>query len=328
VRPRKIYIGAPVRRAMLRGKRLVVTGGAGFIGSHLVERLARANEVIVLDNLSSGRLQNLADVKGRVQVVRGSILNPRATKKAFAGADLAFHLAALTSVPESLENPTAYATTNLGGTISVLGAARDAKVERVVFASTCAVYGGNPPPLAEDVPPDPLSPYAVTKLACEHFFRSLSGAEYPETVALRLFNVYGPRQLPDSPYASVVARFVKAVATGSPLTRHGDGLQSRDFLYVADAAEAFERAAMTKRAAGGVFNVGSGRETTIIDLIDTLQSLAGRRLKIVREPARAADIRKSRADTHRARTVLGFAARTSLKEGLRRTLEAARVTSS
>ena len=313
---------------MLRGKRVVVTGGAGFIGSHLVERLAAANDVVVLDNLSSGRLQNLATLKDRVEVVKGSIVDPRAAKKALAGADLVFHLAALTSVPESLENPVAYAKTNVGGTITILTAAQDAGVDRVVFASTCAIYGADPPPLGEDAPPDPLSPYAVTKLACEQFFRSLSRSDYPRTVCLRLFNVYGPRQRPDSPYASVVARFVRATATGSPLTRHGDGLQTRDFIYVADAAEAFERAATTKGAAGGVFNVGSGRETSIVDLIETLNALSSKSLKVVKEPARSADIRNSRADTTRARKVLGFEARTSLKEGLRRTLEAARLTSS
>src|SRR2546426_7309695 len=171
---------------MLRGKRVVVTGGAGFIGSHLVERLAAANDVVVLDNLSSGRLQNLATLKERVEVVKGSIVDPRAAKKALEGSDLVFHLAALTSVPESLENPVAYAKTNVGGTITVLAGAQDAGADRVVFASTCAIYGADPPPLGEDAPPDPLSPYAVTKLACEQFFRSLSRSDYPGTVCLRL----------------------------------------------------------------------------------------------------------------------------------------------
>jgi UDP-glucose 4-epimerase len=313
---------------MLRGKRVVVTGGAGFIGSHLVERLARENEVVVLDDLSVGRLQNLAGLKERVEVVKGSILDPRATKKALAGADLAFHLAALTSVPESLENPLAYSKTNVGGTIEVLMAAQDAGVGRVVFASTCAIYGRDPPPLTEDSPPDPLSPYALSKLACEHIFRSLSGSVDPEIVSLRLFNVYGPRQSPDSAYASVIARFARAVLTGSPLPLHGDGLQTRDFVYVADVAEAFERAATTRAADGGVFNVGSGRETSILDLVETLRALAGTPLKVAREPARQSDVRKSRADVARARVVLKFEARTSLKEGLRRTLDAARLTSS
>ena len=312
---------------MLRGKRVVVTGGAGFIGSHLVERLAAANDVIVLDNFSTGRPENLAAVKDRVQVVRGSILDPGAMKQAFHGADAVFHLAALTSVPESIERPLEYAETNVTGTLAVLGGARDAGVRRLVFASSCAVYGRAKGALREDAPPDPLSPYAVTKLASEHFLRILS-EDGLETVVLRLFNVYGPRQSPDSPYSSVVARFVRAVSSGEPLILHGDGLQTRDFVYVGDVAEALDRAASTRGVAGGLFNIGSGRETSILALIAALRPLAGGRLKIVREPARTGDVRKSRADTRRATRVLGFRARTPLKTGLRRVLEASRLTSS
>ena len=312
---------------MLRGKRVAVTGGAGFIGSHVVERLAPSNDVVVLDNLTTGRLENLAAVRDRVEVVQGSILDPEAVRRAFGGADTVFHLAALTSVPESIEKPLPYAETNATGTLNVLAGAREAGVRRLVFASSCAVYGRATGSLKEDLPPDPLSPYAVTKLAAEYFLRVLSG-DGLETVALRLFNVYGPRQAPDSPYSSVVARFVRFAATGTPLTLHGDGRQTRDFVFVSDIAEAFERAATSRGAGGGLFNVGSGRETSILDLIDALRPLAGASLKIVREPRRAGDIRSSRADTRRAARTLGFRARTSLKEGLRRTLEAARLTSS
>ncbi|TLZ62941.1 MAG: NAD-dependent epimerase/dehydratase family protein [Methanobacteriota archaeon] len=312
---------------MLRGKRVAVTGGAGFIGSHVVERLAPSNDVVVLDNLTTGRLENLAGVRDRVDVVQGSILDPEAVRRAFGGADTVFHLAALTSVPESIEKPLPYAETNATGTLNVLAGAREAGVRRLVFASSCAVYGRATGSLKEDLPPDPLSPYAVTKLASEYFLRVLSG-DGLETVALRLFNVYGPRQAPDSPYSSVVARFVRSAATGTPLTLHGDGRQTRDFVFVSDIAEAFERAATSRGAGGGLFNVGSGRETSILDLIEALRPLAGASLKVVREPRRAGDIRSSRADTRRAARTLGFRARTSLKEGLRRTLEAARLTSS
>jgi UDP-glucose 4-epimerase len=312
---------------MLRGKRVAVTGGAGFIGSHLVERLAPSNDVIVLDNFATGRLENLAGVRDRVEVVRGSILDPEAVKRAFAGADTVFHLAALTSVPESLERPLPYAETNATGTLNVLAGAREAGVRRLVFASSCAVYGRATGFLKEDLPPDPLSPYAVTKLASEYFLRVLSG-DGLETVTLRLFNVYGPRQPPDSPYSSVVARFVRFAATGTPLTLHGDGRQTRDFVYVGDIAEALDRAATVRGAAGGLFNAGSGRETSILDLIAALRPLADAPLEIVREPRRAGDVRSSRADTRRAARALGFRARTSLKEGLRRTLQAARLTSS
>jgi len=188
---------------MLRGKRVVVTGGAGFIGSHIVDRLAEANDVVVFDSLTVGRLQNLAGAKDRIEIVRGSILDPKALSRGFRDADAVFHLAALTSVPESREKPIAYAEANVMGTLNVLTAAGVAGASRVVFASTCAVYGRAGGPLREDRPPDPLSPYAVTKLACEYFCRSAGGEGDVEAVALRLFNVYGPRQAADSPYASV-----------------------------------------------------------------------------------------------------------------------------
>ncbi len=312
---------------MLRGKRVVVTGGAGFIGSHLVDRLAGANDVVVLDNFVAGRMENLAAVRDRVEIVRGSILDPAAVRRALDGADTVFHLAALTSVPESVKKPLSYAETNATGTLGVLTGARDAGVRRLVFASTCAVYGRATGSLREDLPPDPLSPYAVTKLASEYFLRVLSG-DGLETVALRLFNVYGPRQDPNSPYSSVVARFVRCVATGTPLSLHGNGRQTRDFVYVEDIAEALDRAATAQGAAGGLFNIGSGRETSILDLIAALRPLADSRLEIVREPRRPGDVRRSRADPRRATRALGFRVRTPLKEGLRRTLEAARLTSS
>ena len=313
---------------MLQGKRVAVTGGGGFIGSHLVGRLAGGNEVLALDDLTVGRLQNLAGVRDRVTVVKGSILDPRALRRAFADADLVFHLAALTSVPGSLEDPLAYAEANVLGTVKVLTAAAEAGADRVVFASSCAVYGRDPPPLAEGAPPDPLSPYAVSKLASEHFCRSLSGPGRPETTSLRLFNVYGPRQSPESPYASVVARFVRGIVAGKPLTLHGDGRQTRDFVYVSDVAEAFDRAATARAAAGGVFNVGSGRETSILDLIAALGSIEDVSVKVRRTRPRPKDVRNSRADTTLATKVLGFRASTRLEEGLRRTLEAARASPS
>ncbi len=312
---------------MLRGKRVVVTGGVGFIGSHLVERLAPSNDVVVLDNFVTGRLENLARARDRVEVVRGSILDSEVVARAFEGADVVFHLAALTSVPESIERPLPYLETNVAGTLHVLSEARSAGARRLVFASTCAVYGRTSGSLGENTPPDPLSPYAVTKLASEHLLRVGSG-NGPETVALRLFNVYGPRQSPGSPYSSVVARFIRCAADGAPLTLHGDGRQTRDFVYVADVAEGLDRAATAPGAGGGVFNIGSGRETSILELIDAVRALAGSRLEVVRRPPRPGDVRKSRADPRRAARRLGFRARTSLEKGLRKTLDAASVTSS
>jgi UDP-glucose 4-epimerase len=307
---------------MFRGKRIAVTGGAGFIGSHIVERLAERNDVVVLDNLATGRLQNLAGVKDRVEVVKGSILDPGAVKRAVREADAVLHLAALTSVPESIERPLAYAEANVMGTLNVLTAAQDTGAGRVVLASTCAVYGRTTGALREDAPPDPLSPYAVTKLACEYFARSAAASGGVEAVALRLFNVYGPRQSADSPYASVVAKFAEAATTGRPATLFGDGSQTRDFVFVGDVAEAFELAGTAKGAAGEVINVGSGRETSIADLVRVFGEIRGKDLEIVRKPAREGEVVRSRADPSKARSILKFDAKVSLKEGLRETLAA------
>jgi UDP-glucose 4-epimerase len=307
---------------MFRGKRIAVTGGAGFIGSHVVERLAGRNEVVVLDNLAVGRLQNLAGAKDRVEVVKGSILDPKAVKRALGDADAVLHLAALTSVPESLERPLAYAEANVMGTLNVLTAAQETGARRVVLASTCAVYGRATGPLREESPPDPLSPYAVTKLACEFFCRSAAASGGVEAVALRLFNVYGPRQSADSPYASVVAKFCEAATTGTPATLFGDGSQTRDFVYVGDVAEAFELAGTAKGVAGEVINVGSGQETSIADLVRVVGEIRGKPLEIVRKPTREGEVMRSRADPWKARSLLGFQAKVSLREGLRRTLDA------
>jgi len=306
---------------MLRGKRVVVTGGAGFIGSHIVDRLAEANDVVVFDSLTVGRLQNLAGAKDRIEIVRGSILDPKALSRGFRDADAVFHLAALTSVPESREKPIAYAEANVMGTLNVLTAAGVAGASRVVFASTCAVYGRAGGPLREDRPPDPLSPYAVTKLACEYFCRSAGGEGDVEAVALRLFNVYGPRQAADSPYASVVAKFSEAATAGTPVDMYGNGSQTRDFVYAADVAEAFDRAATAKRVGGEVINVGSGRETSIAKLLGLIGEIRGRPLKVVQRPPREGEVMRSRADPSKARTLLGFEAKVPLREGLRRTLD-------
>ncbi len=305
---------------MLRGRRVVVTGGAGFIGSHLVERLAGRNRVVVLDNFEVGCVQNLAGTRARIEVVRGSVLDSRAVARALAGADVVFHLAALTSVQESRSEPLRFAETNVLGTLNVLSAAQDAGIRRVVFASTAAIYGRSTGRLKETLPPNPLSPYAITKLAGEYFCQGLSRVDGTDAIALRPFNVYGPRQPADSPYASAVAKFCEAAARGTPATLYGDGSQTRDFVYVGDAADAFERTATSRPASGRVINVGSGRETSVANLARLIGEIHGRPLKVVRKPARSGEVRRSLADTALARTLLGFEARVPLEEGLRRTL--------
>src|SRR2546428_155716 len=206
------------------------------------------------------------------------------------------------------------------GTLNVLTAAQDAGAGRVVFASTCAVYGRTAGALQEDAPPDPLSPYAVTKLACEYFCRSASETGDVEAIALRLFNVYGPRQAAGSPYASVIAKFCQAATRGTPALLFGDGSQTRDFVYVGDVAEAFDRAATSAKGVGQVLNVGSGVETSIADVIRIVGELRGRPLEVARRPAREGEVPRSRADPSKARAILRFEPGVPLREGLRKTL--------
>ncbi len=307
---------------MLRGKRVVVTGGAGFLGSHVVERLAGGNDVVVFDDLERGGLRNLTGLRDRVRVVKGSILNPRALGKACRDADVVLHLAALVSVVESVREPVRYARTNVLGTLHVMLAAREAGARRVVLASSAAVYGTAEGSLREDRRPEPASPYAATKLACERLAHALLGEGPTDAVVLRPFNVYGPRQSASSTYAAVVARFCDAAVRGAPVTVFGDGSQTRDFVYAGDVAEAFDRAATARAASGRVLNVGTGRETSIAELLRLMGEIRGSPLRVVRRPWRRSEVRRSVANTALARSVLGFRATTALREGLRRTVEA------
>ena len=307
---------------MLAGERILVTGGAGFIGSSLVERVAPRNDVTILDDLSVGSLRNLEAVRGQVHLVKASVLDRRQVLRASKDCTIAFHLAALTSVRESFEQPHRYADVNVMGTANVLGAAAHAGVRRVVFASTCAAYGpSRAARLSEAMKPNPKSPYAMSKLAAEELCEAAARGTEMDVVRLRVFNVFGPRQSASSSYASVIARFAKAVAGGEPLVVYGSGNQTRDFIYVEDAAEALELAALATGVRGAVLNVGSGRATSVWQLVRILESIIGRKLPVRREPARPGDLLRAIADTTRARKVLGFRARTVLEEGLRRTLE-------
>jgi nucleoside-diphosphate-sugar epimerase len=301
----------------------LVTGGAGFIGSHIVEELVKRGETVrVLDNLSTGNEGNLAAVKDRITFHRLDIRDLESIRPAFRGVDYVIHEAAMVSVAASIEDPVTSNAVNHGGTLHVLVAARDAGVKRLVFAGSAAVYGNvTALPQAEDQTAHPLSPYGLHKLAGEHhcqLFTSLYGFE---AVTLRYFNVFGPRQNPDSPYAGVLSLFISAYLRGGTPKVFGDGEQSRDFVYVSNVVDATLGACMAPNAGGQVMNVGMGSDRTLNETIRILNSLFEREVRPSYEPARPGDARHSRADITLAKCVLGYEPRVSFEEGLRKTIE-------
>ena len=302
---------------------ILVTGGAGFIGSHLCDALAARGEAVrVLDDLSTGREANLAALRGRVELVRGSVVDPAAVARAVQGAATVFHLAACPSVPRSFDEPDFCHAVNATGTLHVVVAAARARCRRLVFASSCAIYGdAGRERVGEERAPAPRSPYAAQKLLGEHYLRQYGGALGLETVALRFFNVFGPRQDPGSPYSGVISIFCERLLRGEPVTIHGDGLQTRDFVEVSDVIQALLGAADAPAAAGGTFNVATGVGHTLLDLAAALARQTGATAAPRHGPARTGDIRHSLADISRARAVLGYVARTGLAEGLGRTLQ-------
>ena len=304
------------------GRRALVTGGAGFIGSHLADALVDAGwRVRVLDDLSSGVEQNLASCRDRIELLRGDVRDPAAVREAVAGVEVVFHQAAIVSVPRSLADPLASHAVNSAGTLCVLESARAAGVRRVVFASSCAVYGNRErPPHAESLASAPRSPYAVQKQIGEAYCRLYAEEYRLETVALRYFNVFGPRQSAEGGYAAVIPRFVEACRSGTAPRVEGDGEQTRDFVFVADAVRANQLAADAPRASGTCVNVASGRQTSVKELLDHIRALTGARVDAVHEPARPGDVRHSGADLRRARELLGFEPATTLREGLEQLL--------
>jgi nucleoside-diphosphate-sugar epimerase len=301
----------------------LVTGGAGFIGSHLVEGLlARGYKVRVLDNFATGRRENLADVLPRIELLEGSVTNLTTARSAMRGVEVVFHQAALPSVPRSVKNPLESNEVNITGTLNILVAARDAGVKRVVYAASSSAYGDQPTlPKVETMPPDPLSPYAIAKLAGEMYARAFTQLYGLSTVSLRYFNVFGPRQDPTTQYAGVLAKFCTCAVEGKPYPVYGDGEQSRDFTYVANVVAANIRAAECAVEGAPVINIACGERTTLNQIIAVLNELTGQNLPAQYGAPRAGDVRHSHADITRARTLLGYAPEIDLREGLRRTLE-------
>ena len=305
----------------------VVTGGAGFIGSHLAASLGRAgHEVRVLDNLTSrasnGRLSELSRTP-HVEFVEGDIRDGAACRRALAGAEFVLHHAAEASVPRSIDDPAGCADVNIGGTISLLEAARQAgTVRRFVFASSCAVYGDTPGASKHEASQtDPLSPYASSKLAGEFFCRNFFRLHGLQTVALRYFNVYGPGQDPDGDYAAVIPKFLTAIAQDEKPILYGDGEQSRDFVFVSDVVEANLRAAAATRGVGGrVFNVGSGQSASLKQVLDKLGQIVGHPIETDRREPRPGDVKYSRADIAAAAGLLQFTPSVSLNDGLTKSL--------
>lgn len=303
-------------------KKVVVTGGAGFIGSHLAEDLVtRGYHVIIHDDLSTGKRENIEPLlkQENVGFIKGSVTDLVMLRKIFQGVDYVFHQAAIPSVPRSIENSQASHEANITGTLNVLLAARDNGVKKVIYASSCSVYGDTPIlPKREDMLPTPQSPYAVTKLAGEYYCRVFHGVYGLPTVCLRYFNVYGSRQDPDSQYAAVVPKFIKSVSEGNAPIIFGDGEQTRDFFFVKDAVEANILAAESDTV--GFFNIGKGRSTSINRLTELIIGLAGNTVKPIHSEPRPGDIRHSLADISKART-FGYDPNYNLEEGLRETIK-------
>ena len=304
-------------------RRVLVTGGGGFIGSNLVRALLeRGDDVRVLDNFSTGNRANLEGLD--IEVVEGELRSYERVHAAVRGVEVVFHLGALGSVPRSVQDPLTSSAVNVEGTLNVLLAARDEGIRRVVYSSSSSVYGTRRElPVPESSPPDPISPYGVAKLAAERYCISFSRVyDSFETVVLRYFNVFGPRQSPLSQYAAVIPLFVTAIDEGRPITIHGDGGQSRDFTYVSNVVDATMLAAEAADANGRMFNVAAGSPGSVNDVADTIGRILGKPVEKEFQPPRPGDIRDSWADITAARETLGFEPTVGLEEGLRRTVKA------
>lgn len=301
----------------------VVTGGAGFIGSNIADELVRRKEKVkVLDNLSSGNKENLKAIKNDIEFIEGDIRDIEILKNALRGCDYVIHQAALRSVPKSMTDPALYDEVNVMGTLNVLSAAAHNKVKRVVFASSSSVYGDSEKlPQSEEQMPQPVSPYAATKLSGEHYCRVFAKSFGLETVALRYFNVFGPRQSLESEYAVVIPKFISCILKGEQPPVHGDGKQSRDFTYVDNVVDANLTAALREGVSGEVFNVACGKAYSLLDLIKVLNEIIGKDIKPRFEPARAGDVKHTLSDISKMKKMLKLDPKVDFVLGLRKTVE-------
>jgi nucleoside-diphosphate-sugar epimerase len=302
----------------------LVTGGAGFIGSNIASALVESGaRVRVIDNLSTGYEKNVEAIGSNVDFVKGDVADEQALNKALSDVEVIFHEAAIPSVPRSVDKPTETHKASVDATFKLLLAARDHKVRRVIYAASSSAYGDQPElPKHEDMKPAPLSPYAVAKLVGEYYCQVFTRVYGLETVSLRYFNVFGPRQDPTSQYSGVISRFMSALTNGAEPVIYGDGEQSRDFTYISNVVEANLRAAVSRDAVGEIINIANGHRTTLNQLLETMKTVTGKSQVTARyELARVGDVRDSLADLTRARALLGYEPRVSLEEGLRLTFD-------
>ncbi len=301
----------------------LVTGGAGFIGSNLVRGLMkRGKHVRVIDNLSTGNISNIKDILDKIDFIEGDIRDLDCVQEACRKVDWVFHQAAIPSVPRSIENPIEFNQSNIDGTLNVLVAARDQKVKRVIYAGSSSVYGDTPElPKKEDMKPCPLSPYALTKLTGEYYCKVFSDVYGLETVTTRYFNVFGPRQNPDSPYAAVIPRFIDALLNGKPLTVFGDGEQTRDFTYVENVVYANILCSEAEKTKGEVINIAASSRISLNQLIKILSRITGKEIGPVYKEPRKGDIKHSLADISQAEKLIGYKPIVDLEEGLAKTVQ-------
>jgi nucleoside-diphosphate-sugar epimerase len=303
---------------------VLVTGGAGFIGSHIASALSvNGARVRVLDDLTTGHRENIEEIGGDVDFIEGSVADQELLPKVLEGVEVVFHEAAIPSVPRSVEEPRQTHVASVDGTFSLLLAARDQKVRRVVYAASSSAYGDQPTlPKSEEMRPDPLSPYAVAKLVGEYYCRAFTRVYGLETVSLRYFNVFGPRQDPGSQYSGVVSRFISSLCSDERPVIYGDGEQSRDFTYIDNVVAANVSASEAPKASGNIINVANGERVTLNQLLEELKRLTGKPdVTAEYREARLGDVRHSLADVSMARELLGYESRVGLREGLQRTID-------